>query len=150
MTDDLVLNTTKDFIKGSKDYLDLAWKVEQAAAELRASAIDIVIEGVRDYLAVGGNPRWRICVKRNKKGRAQALCLVNEDWQTGDKSARGWEGVRLIANKDTGWDCANISIAPFWILTPPNSSHCSPSTKPSSLARRRGRANTPIANFGAT
>ena len=114
MADDLVLNATMEFIAADRNRIDLAFKVEEAVAELRTIVIENVMNAVSSRLTERGfKPPWAITVVRNKQGSAQATCILKEDWGERCKRTDGWRGVRLIANNGTGWNCANISIAPF-------------------------------------
>ena len=110
MTDNFVRDATIDFIKANRDYVELAFNVEEAAAELRARAIETVLHGVASRLRQCFTaPQWRVVVKY-KNDRAVTVCLFDERWAFKDYD--GWEGVRLVANSGTGWKHANISVSP--------------------------------------
>ena len=114
MIDDLVLNSTIDFIAADRDRLDLAFAVEDAAGELRVRATNNVLEKAKSRLSERG---WLASVQY-KQHSAQAVCLLKESWREHCKRNDSWQGVRLVANNGTGWQRANVSVAPFVDVDP--------------------------------
>ena len=110
MTDNFIRDATIDFIKANRNYVDLAFNVEEAVAELRARAIEAVLEGVASCLRQRFTAPPRRVVVKHKNDRAVAVCLFDEGWAL--REFDGWEGVRLVANSGTGWKHANISVSP--------------------------------------
>ena len=109
MTGSFIRDATIDFIKANRDYMDLAFNVEEAVVELRAQAIEAVLQGVAFCLRQRFPAPPRRVVVKYKNDRAVAVCLFDKGWAL--KEHDGWEGVRLVANSGTGWQHANISVS---------------------------------------
>ena len=110
MTDTFILDATIDFIKANRGHVDLAFSVEEAVVELRARAIETVLEGVASRVGERFTAPWTVRVQR-KNNRASTVCVLDESWAL--REMGGWEGVRPVANGGTGWNHANISLGPL-------------------------------------
>ena len=119
MTQDVVVDTTKKFILGKREYAELAFVVEKAVTLIREEAVEKILKCVDRYLKQRFKQRsdsnqWT--VKFVESGHLpQAVRIKKLSWQCGGGTDwPEWEGVRL----DRNWNGANISVSPIENVAP--------------------------------
>ena len=106
MSENLVVRTTVDFIRGSAKNLDLALQVEEAMPQLRADLIGEFLKSVEAELATD---EWRVEKSGASLLKAYAwLGLWRLDWPTeGDPEGRAV--IRLQTDR-TAWADAYVGV----------------------------------------
>ncbi len=112
MTQDVIVNTTVEFIVGSKKYLKLAFYVGRAVSRIRNKAAENVLGRVEKRLQQQfGNRDWIVELLREKRSRQpEAVRIKKESWrkELEDYNDEKWKGVRV--NCGGAW---GISTGPF-------------------------------------
>ena len=105
MTQDIVRESTMQFILESERTMSLAAHIEDALLEIRKQSVKLAIEGVKDYLEKRPeNKDWKF-VANLKEGNImrpwQPLILRKNSWLE-ETGGHGHSGVQLISGQP-GW-----------------------------------------------
>ena len=109
MTQEIILDTTKSFIRNNEKNLQLALQVEKAMSIVREELIKEFFECIEKQLKekLETTEKWEI-----RATGTQGLWIRKNNWERlkVGKYSKDWWGIRLLP-KGRGWAHASISVA---------------------------------------